>query len=168
MKKVSLLILLILLFSACSTTKNPRPKPLPVKIQHKSTYHFKKKNYVTTKLFLSYEKWLGTNYCYGGVDKNGVDCSALVQSIYKEAFNIKIPRTTKAQIKIGKRVSKKDLKEGDLLFFKTSYKTLHSAIYLERGEFIHASSKHGVTLSSIHNPYWRAKYYQARRLLYEK
>ena len=95
-----------------------------------------------------------------------MDCSALVQRIYKEAFNIKLPRTTKEQIKVGKAVSKKALKEGDILFFKTSYNVLHSGIYLEKGEFIHASSTEGVILSNIHNPYWRAKYYQARRLLY--
>jgi lipoprotein Spr/probable lipoprotein NlpC len=66
---------------------------------------------------------------------------------------------------VGKRVSKKSLKEGDILFFKTSYRVMHVGIYLERGEFIHTSSKHGVTLSNIHNPYWRAKYYEARRIL---
>jgi lipoprotein Spr/probable lipoprotein NlpC len=164
MKRLFFLLSIVLLFSACSSTPKPYKKfLLPQK--KKVSYRLHKKNYITTKLYLSYEKWAGTKYCYGGNDCSGIDCSALVQQIYKEAFHMKIPRTTKEQIKEGKRVSKKHLKEGDLLFFKTSYHVLHVGIYLERGEFIHTSSKHGVILSNIHNPYWRAKYYEARRLL---
>jgi cell wall-associated NlpC family hydrolase len=158
MKKVFFLLAIVLFFSACSST----PKP-----QHhkKVSYKLKKKNYVTKKLFKSYKKWAGTKYCYGGTDCRGIDCSALVQEIYKEAFHKKLPRTTRGQIKVGKRVSKKQLKGGDLLFFKTSYNVLHVGIYLEKGEFIHTSSKYGVTLSNIYNPYWRSKYYEARRIL---
>jgi len=164
MKTLFFLISIVLLFTSCSVPPKQYKKfPLPKK--RKISYKLHKKNYITTKLYLSYEKWAGTKYCYGGNDCSGIDCSALVQNIYKEAFHIKIPRTTKKQIKVGKRVLKKDLKEGDIIFFKTSYNVLHVGIYLERGEFIHASSKHGVILSNIYNPYWRAKYYEARRLL---
>ena len=165
MKRLCALLTIALLFSACSTTQQ-KYKKLPPRQTKKTSYKLHKKNFVTTTLYKEYEKWAGVKYCYGGEDKNGMDCSALVQRIYKEAFNIKLPRTTKEQIKAGKAVSKKALKEGDILFFKTSYNVLHSGIYLEKGEFIHASSKYGVTLSNIRNPYWRAKYYKARRLLY--
>lgn len=165
MKRLCALLATALLFSACSTTQ-PKYKKLPPQQTKKRSYKLHKKNFVTTTLYKEYEKWAGVQYCYGGASKRGMDCSALVQRIYKEAFNIKLPRTTKEQIKVGKAVSKKALKEGDILFFKTSYNVLHSGIYLEKGEFIHASSTEGVILSNIHNPYWRAKYYQARRLLY--
>jgi len=165
MRTLFFLITIVLLFGACSSSPKPyREFALP-KQKKKVSYKLHKKNYITTKLYLSYEKWAGTKYCYGGTDCSGIDCSALVQQIYKEAFGKKIPRTTKKQIRMGKRVSKKSLKEGDILFFKTSYRIMHVGIYLERGEFIHASSKHGVILSNIYNPYWRAKYYTARRLL---
>ena len=165
MKTAFLSILTLFLFSACSSAPKTYKK-LPTSHKNHITYKLQKKNFVTTTLYKEYEKWAGVKYCYAGEDKNGIDCSALVQRIYKEAFNIKLPRTTKQQIKVGKRVSKKSLKEGDILFFKTSYSVLHTGIYLEKGEFIHASSKYGVILSNIHNPYWRAKYYQARRLLF--
>ncbi len=165
MKTAFLFILTLFFFSACSSTPKTYKK-LPTSHKTHVTYKLQKKNFVTTTLYKEYEKWAGVKYCYAGEDKNGIDCSALVQRIYKEAFNIKLPRTTKQQIKVGKRVSKKSLKEGDILFFKTSYTVLHTGIYLEKGEFIHASSRYGVMLSNIHNPYWRAKYYQARRLLF--
>jgi lipoprotein Spr/probable lipoprotein NlpC len=151
---------LLLTLSSCSTTK-------PQKSLILTPSHATEANRPTlAKLYDLYEKYAGVKYCYGGTNQNGIDCSALVQNIYKEAFGITIPRTTKQQIKVGILVEKKSLKEGDILFFKTSYKNLHSAIYLEKGEFIHASSKHGVTRSSIHNPYWRARYLEARRILY--
>ncbi|HFB53376.1 MAG TPA: hypothetical protein ENJ67_01470 [Sulfurimonas autotrophica] len=165
MKRLCALLAIALLFSACSTTQQ-KYKNLPHRQTKKTSYKLHKKNFVTSTLYKEYEKWAGVQYCYGGEGRNGMDCSALVQTIYKEAFNIKLPRTTKEQIKVGKSVSKKALKEGDILFFKTSYKVLHSGIYLEKGEFIHASSKYGVILSNIHNPYWKTKYYKARRILY--
>ena len=158
------LFIIALLFTSCSTTPKTYKK-VPLK-QQKISYKLKKKNHVTTKLYDAYKRWAGVKYCYAGESKNGIDCSSLVQTIYKEAFHIKLPRTTKEQIKVGKRVQKSALKEGDILFFKTSYHVLHSGIYLEKGKFIHASSKYGVILSNIHNPYWRAKYFQARRILF--
>ncbi len=164
MKRLAAFFAIALLFSACSTTPKVSKK-LPTQ-EKKVSYKLHKQNFVTQALYREYKRWAGVQYCYGGEDRQGMDCSALVQTIYKEAFNIKLPRTTKEQIKRGKRVSKKSLKEGDILFFKTSYNVLHTGIYLERGAFIHASSKYGVILSNIHNPYWRAKYYTARRILY--
>jgi len=159
MSKAALFLLIVsILFCACSNAPQPKSK--------QTTYKLHKKNFITITLYNEYSKWAGVQYCYGGEDSTGIDCSALVQTIYKEAFNIQLPRTTKEQLKVGKRVAKSNLKEGDILFFKTSYNVLHSGIYLERGNFIHASSKYGVTLSNIHNPYWRAKYYTARCILY--
>jgi lipoprotein Spr/probable lipoprotein NlpC len=166
LKKVSFFTTLLLFLTACSSREQPKPLPIPLPQKKKAiNYTLHKQNFVTQQLFSAYKKWAGTHYCYGGENTKGIDCSALVQKIYKEAFNMDIPRTTKEQIKIGYKVSKSNLQEGDILFFKTSYKTLHSGIYLERGYFIHTSSKKGVTISTIHNPYWRAKYYQARRVL---
>jgi len=152
--------ILLLFLSACSTQTSYK-KPL-----QRATPSYHTQESIKHKLYKAYKKWQGVSYCYGGEDKNGVDCSSLVQKIYKEAFNIKLPRTTHQQIREGISISKSKLKEGDLLFFKTSYKGLHSAIYLENGYFIHTSSKHGVTISNINNPYWKEHYYKAKRILF--
>lgn len=153
----SALILFSLFLSACST-KEPHARLTPYKLHNNH-------DLVTKLLYKEYKKWYHTPYKYGGTSSCGIDCSAIVQRIYKDAFGMKIPRTTAQQKHIGILVRNRAFHAGDILLFKTSYNTLHSAIYLERGNFIHASSKYGVTLSNIHNPYWRANYLEARRVL---
>ncbi len=160
----------ILLFSGCSTKKaHPNAvkftsykKPAKKKTSH---YKLKHKTPITLALMQEYEKWYHTPYHYGGTNSCGIDCSALVQNIYKDAFALTIPRTTKKQIKIGRWIKKSQLRAGDLLYFKTSYNILHAGIYLENGNFIHASDKKGVIISNLHNPYFKSTYLQARRVL---
>lgn len=117
------------------------------------------------KLEKSYRHYKGTRYKYGGTTARGFDCSGFVQRIYKEAFNINLPRTTKAMMKIGKPVRKNNLKTGDLVFFHTSRKYYHVGIYLENGIFMHASTSKGVTKSSLNLKYWKRSYLKARRIL---
>jgi lipoprotein Spr/probable lipoprotein NlpC len=162
-------------FFGCSTKMQPKrhsqPLPPPLLLQQPSAqkelppYRLQKKNAITNALYGEYKKWYGVQYCWGGDDHNGIDCSALVQNIYKDAFGLDIPRTTKQQAKVGYWGAKRDLKEGDILLFKLGYNARHSGIYLERGNFIHASSSHGVRISNINNPYWKSKYWQSRRVL---
>jgi len=174
MKFLLLFLTLIFLFSACSTRgvkaykhQKQIPKISSAKAQKKPepNYKPKYKSWITTALYKEYKKWYGTPYKYGGSDMNGIDCSSFVQNIYFDAFNIHLPRTTKEQVKKGYFVKKSSIREGDLLFFKTSFTGRHTGIVIENGKFIHASTKHGVTVSSIYNPYWKEKYWQARRLL---
>jgi LysM repeat protein len=61
--------------------------------------------------------FLGVPYKLGGSTLKGMDCSAFVKKIY-EIFNIQLPRTTREQFSIGRKVEKKQLEEGDLVFFK--------------------------------------------------
>jgi len=171
MKSV-LLIVCIVFFTACSTKNTPHYTKKP-KLKHTQQYKQNKippykpktKNYITTALYKEYKKWYKTPYKYGGCSRDGVDCSSLIQKIYKDAFNIQIPRTTKEQAKIGYKVSKNSSKEGDLVFFKTSYNTRHTGIIIERGKFLHTSTKYGVIISHLNNPYWKSKYWQTRRIL---
>ena len=91
----------------------------------------------------------GVRYKYGGNSKNGIDCSAFIQRAYNTSYNIKIPRTTKYQSKIGREIRKNQLKTGDLVFFKTGYNTRHVGIYTNNGKFMHASTKKGVIISTL-------------------
>lgn len=164
------LFLIFLFFSGCSTKSVKQGHILlhPFKqepLRDENIYRLKHKDTITLALYKSYLKWHGTPYKYGGCSSCGVDCSALVQIIYADAFGIKIPRTTKEQAKIGYFVKRSNLKGGDILLFKTGRNSRHSGIYLEMGNFINASSKHGVTISNINNPYWKARYWQGRRVL---
>jgi lipoprotein Spr/probable lipoprotein NlpC len=173
MKTVHFFFLLVVFLGGCATNESIHiQKNYPISLSKiivpkNEDFPYKLHNHTPIKdaLYEEYKKWYGVKYCYGGNTVNGVDCSALVQSIYKDAFNLKIPRTTKYQAHSGYFIKKKDIQEGDLILFKTGYKTRHSAIYIEKGNFIHASSSHGVTISNLNNPYWRTKYWQARRVL---
>lgn len=64
------------------------------------------------------EKFLGTVYALGGVSKEGIDCSALVQAAYKNALNIVLPKHSWDQKRFGKIVGLKEIKTGDLIFLK--------------------------------------------------
>ena len=53
---------------------------------------------------------------------------------------------------------------GDLVFFHPPNKIRHVGIYLGRGEFAHASTSTGVTISQMNSTYWRNAYWTARRV----
>lgn len=110
---------------------------------------------------------LGVKYRYGGASPSkGFDCSGLVQYSHRNA-GIRLPRTTSQQFKVAKRVSRRYLKEGDLVFFKTSPSRLvsHVGIYLGNNKFIHApsSGKH-VKINSMKEKYWRKRFVGAGRI----
>jgi cell wall-associated NlpC family hydrolase len=119
---------------------------------------------IKTSLLLHYQDWKNTKYKYGGTTKRGIDCSAFVQKTFKSRFNIKIPRTTLLQVKKGEKISRKDLQAGDLVFFKTGRNQRHVGIYLSKGNFMHASTKRGVTISNLNNPYYSSHFWTAKRI----
>lgn len=110
-------------------------------------------------------RWSGTPHQWGGHSRRGVDCSGLTQRFYADLFGVDLPRTTGRQVKQGRSVPKRALQAGDLVFFRPSRKTRHVGIYLSDGEFAHASSSQGVTVSRLSEAYWRDRYWTARRLL---
>lgn len=113
-------------------------------------------------------RMLGVKYRYGGTSPSqGFDCSGLVQYSHKAA-GINLPRTTGLQFNAVKRISRKFLKAGDLVFFKTSVSRLvsHVGIYLGDSKFIHApSSGKRVKISSMNEKYWRKRFTGAGRVL---
>jgi len=160
-------LVIFTIFSGC-TTKLPPIKHNPDKQAKPTNLHVETKTKQNTKLddlYAVYKEWKGTNYKYGGLSLSGVDCSGFVLNIYKKVYNIKLPRTTSDQVKLGRIVYLYELKTGDLLFFKTGWNVRHVGIYLENGKFMHASSNKGVTISSINEPYWKGNYWQTRRLI---
>lgn len=174
MKTLVALLSVLLFVSGCSS-KKPVSKPsshiatlteyTEVSKEETPSYILKNKTPITLALLDEYEKWKGVRYSYGGNSLRGIDCSAFVQSVYADAFGIKVPRTTSKQAQTGYEVSLQERNAGDILLFKTSWNTRHSGIYLERGNFMHVSTKRGVSISNINNPYWKSAYWQTRRVL---
>lgn len=111
------------------------------------------------------KKLTGTPYKFGGTTTSGFDCSGYIRYVYNNA-DIKLPRTSVEQFKVGKAVSKDKLQPGDLVFFANTYKKgiSHTGIYLGNNKFISAKSK-GVTTANLKtDPYWAPKYAGARRV----
>ena len=138
---------LIILFNSCSATKRTTS------------------NVSKTKLESQFQLYKNIKYKYGGTDTNGFDCSGFTLTVYKNAFNIKLPRTTEAMSTLGKKVSKRKLKPGDLVFFRPSRKYDHVGIFIDNNTFIHSSTSRGIIKSNLNNPYWKKKYRFAKRIL---
>lgn len=110
-------------------------------------------------------RWVGTPYVLGGESQRGIDCSALVQQIFDDAFAVELPRTTSDQILEGQRIARDELNPGDLVFFRPPGPYRHVGVYVGEGRFLHASSSQGVIISRLDNVYWNRYYWQARRPL---
>lgn len=113
-------------------------------------------------------KSLGVQYVWGGNSlTSGVDCSGLVQQVFK-AFGIDLPRVTYDQIGVGASVKTRDLQAGDLIFFdtdKTKNGPDHVGIYIGGGKFIHAPRPgKGVQISSLTDSYYMNRLMGARRV----
>ena len=116
------------------------------------------------KLYSQYRDWRGVKYAYGGLSRQGIDCSGLVYVTYRDQLGMKLPRSTKQQAKEGRAVEYKQLRAGDLVFFKTGGKQKHVGIYIEDGKFLHASTRSGVLISRLSDDYWKNNYWQSRRM----
>ena len=111
-----------------------------------------------------YFSWQGVPHRYGGASREGVDCSGFVQLAYLDVFGTALPRTTRAQSRLGRRILKRNLSPGDLVFFKTGWRQRHVGVYIGDGAFIHASESKGVTRSMLRDYYWQQRYWKAKRL----
>lgn len=108
--------------------------------------------------------FLGVPYRLGGSTLKGIDCSAFVKKIY-EIFNVHLPRTTREQFRIGKRVGRDELEEGDLVFFNTRRTNAHVGIYIGENKFIHASSRNReIKIDHLDMPYFNTRFLKGVRI----
>ncbi len=111
------------------------------------------------------ERFLGTDYRYGGTNSNtGFDCSGLVMTVYK-LNGLQLPRTSREQYYSGKDVNKDDLKPGDLVFFRTgsSGQVSHVGLIADGDRFIHAPGRNKpVRYARLSDGYFRERFVGAR------
>ncbi|MEX2513905.1 MAG: C40 family peptidase [Cyclobacteriaceae bacterium] len=143
--------LALLTFSSCSSSRKIRTQNIQQVIN-------------TAKSFQ------GTPYRYGGSTRAGMDCSALVYLSFR-SVGVTLPRVANDQSKVGKKISKRKLKKGDVVFFATGRrrrKVTHAGIITGKGRgrtyFIHSSTSLGVTEDNIQSKYWSKRLIRGRRI----
>ena len=105
------------------------------------------------------QEYMNVPYLYGGNGKYGIDCSALMQKIYKAA-GYTLPRTAQAQYDVVTHIADYEAKPGDLVFFQGTYESgtyiTHVGLYVGNGKMFHSSSGKGYCCySSIETTYYQ-------------
>ncbi|MFC6647567.1 C40 family peptidase [Paenibacillus rhizoplanae] len=111
------------------------------------------------------DKTIGTKYVSGGTSTNGFDCSGFTMFVF-DKIGINLPHQSGSQYQMGSAVSRDEMRPGDLVFFNTNGKGVsHVGIYVGDGDFAHASSSRGVTISSLNDSYYVNRYVGAKRIM---
>jgi peptidoglycan DL-endopeptidase LytE len=115
-----------------------------------------------TELVADAAELLGKPYVWGGeTPQTGFDCSGFIVYLFQKQ-GISLPRTVAAIWNVGTPVSSPSV--GDIVFFETSQSgPSHAGIYIGNRRFVHSGSSTGVTISSLDNSYWKARYLGAKR-----
>lgn len=169
-------LIIIILFLSCQSNSNTlrnkyfgkKAKETEKKKSTKTSYN-SKRELAATKLELNsfLDSWMGSPYRYGGNSKTGIDCSAFTQRFFKDVLNLNIKRTTVLQYQEGRFVKRAQLAYGDLVFFRINgprARVDHVGVYLSDGNFVHASTSKGVTISNLSEKYFNDRYTGSRRI----
>lgn len=157
-KPFTLLIFCTIFFLSCLSTQNQRIRYNDRGLDDR---------YSCQNIVSASQLWLGVPYQYGGTSMQGVDCSGYVQNIYKQVFNIDLPRTTAEIYALGTYVRGEWIGCGDLVFFKNirGRGVDHVGIYIGNNKFTHASSSQGVVVSELNDDYYQNHFVAARHYL---
>jgi probable lipoprotein NlpC len=123
------------------------------------------------RLLTAAAAYQGTPYRYGGLDRNGLDCSGFIYASFKDSLAVSVPRTTSALYNWAEKIEADILQPGDLVFFITTGRNIsHAGIYTGEGQFIHSASEGpqtGVIYSRLDESYWQKNFAGAGRALPE-
>jgi cell wall-associated NlpC family hydrolase len=128
-------------------------------------YQLENKRWIKQALYAQFDEWQAVPHQTGGLSKRGIDCSGFVYLTYLSKLGIKLPRSSDAQMHVGRAIATEELTVGDLVFFKTGENTRHVGIYLDDRQFLHVSTSKGVTISRLDDRYWSGRYWKALRVI---
>lgn len=107
---------------------------------------------------------LGVPYVWGGTSpSSGFDCSGIVYYAANQS-GISIGRYSAAGY-YDRSYEVDKPRPGDLVFFANTYKKgiSHMGIYAGNNQFYHADEKHGISLASLNNSYYKAHFDSFKR-----
>ena len=108
---------------------------------------------------------LGRPYVFGGSSPSrGFDCSGLVY--WACARNgISVPRISRDQASAGQRISRGNMRPGDIVVFKIPRSGYHTGIYVGQNSFVHSPKPRArVRIESLSVNYWDRYFVTARRV----
>jgi len=147
-RNIFFLIVIVFFLSSCGTrkytvksdTKASKAADAMANLRSKALYRF-------------INEWTGVKYRFGGLDKNGIDCSGFAFLLEKEIYGVTLPRISREQANVVRRKNFDNLKEGDLVFFSFGGNDVdHVGVYLNSGFFVHASTTRGVIVDDLTLP----------------
>jgi len=110
----------------------------------------------------------GVRYRYGGSSPvTGFDCSGFVGYVFRESAGLKLPRASRDMATVdGRKLTRSELRPGDLVFFAHRSRVDHVGIYLGEDRFIHSPSTGGrVRTDELSDRYWGRRFVNGKRVL---
>jgi lipoprotein Spr len=148
-----------------SKNKNTAAAETQLKKKYSILLQVEEQKIESVQLYALIDEWYGTTYKYGGCDKNGIDCSNFAAVIYQEIYSKSLKGSSAGIFNQCIPVSKNELQEGDLVFFKIEKNTIsHIGIYLQNNKFVHATTKRGVMIDDLDEAYYKMYFYKGGRL----
>ncbi|MGO4275356.1 NlpC/P60 family protein, partial [Paenibacillus sp. TAF58] len=145
--------------------------PRAIRNKGKSTFKIKQTEKAPAIITLG-RTLLGKRYRFGAAPypvSRRFDCSSYIQYIFGKN-GVPLPRTSRAQATVGRRINQRDVEPGDLLFFRrprySDNRIGHCGVDIGNGNMLNTyQSPPGVTITKWRSPYWLSRYITAREIL---
>jgi len=113
---------------------------------------------IRTEMIIEAKKYIGVPYIWAGVTPDGFDCSGFTSYIYDKNGKT-LPRRSVDQYYQSRKIKRKRVEKGDLVFFDNGSGVSHVGIVVsENGQpivMIHSSSSKGIILTNVdESDYW--------------
>jgi cell wall-associated NlpC family hydrolase len=120
------------------------------------------------KIVSTARRYVGVPYRWGGESpRTGFDCSGFTMVVYR-LNGLDLPRSSRQQWQVGRKINRRQLRKGDLVFFATSggKRVSHVGIYTGDSKFLHAPRRGSrIKTSSLSSQYFKTRYVGARSYL---
>lgn len=165
---LAIVLLFIILLSSCRSSSKVLYNPKEVAYLSSQLKVPISNDDQNMALYVEASRWLNVPYRYGGTSRKGIDCSALTGILFRTVYDKSLERSSAGIAeKDVKKISKKDLRTGDLVFFatgKSRKKVSHVGVMLSDKHFIHASTSRGVIVSHLDESYYKRNFVKAGRV----